>query len=89
MVELLLRVGISESFVDLIPFTLVADQGSGVGFLLQNPADHGGIPEIFFENLFLILGHSFPNQLQLHFAGVLRFCSFSIRAIALNPMPLT
>ena len=66
MTELLLRFGISESLVDLISFALVADQGSGIGFLLQNPADHCGIPEVLFQDLLLIFGHSFSDQFQLH-----------------------
>ena len=67
MPKLLLWVGISESLVDLISFALMADQGSGIGFLLQNPADHGCIPEVLFQDFLLIPRHLFPNQLQLHF----------------------
>ena len=66
MPKLLLWVSVTECLVDLIPLTLVTDQGSGVGFLLQDPADHGGIPEILFQNLLLIFWHPFPYQLQLH-----------------------
>ena len=37
---LLLGIGEAKGLVDLVPFTLVTDQGAGICFVLQDPADY-------------------------------------------------
>ena len=64
---LLLGIGETEGLVDLVPLALVADQGAGVGFVLQDPADHGAVPKVFLLDLLLQpLRHPLAQQLPLH-----------------------
>lgn len=74
MPELLCGIGEAESLVDLVPFAFVADQGSCIGFILQQATYHGAIPQILFLDLgFQTLWHPLPQQYHLHLGWCLSF----------------
>ena len=56
-------------FVDLIGVGLMADQGSDIKLIFQDPLDGGVLPQIAVSNLGLVITQSFAQQLLLIVAG--------------------
>ena len=74
MAELLLRACVSEGLIDLISLALVADQGPGVGFLLQDSTDH-----LAAHTIAQSFGNSYGNFLsrpRFYLINKITFCQF-------------
>ena len=50
MPELLVRAGCSIGFVNFVSFAFMADECSGIGLILEDAADHRGIPQVFLDD---------------------------------------
>ena len=66
MPELLVRAGCSIGFVNLVSFAFMADERPGIGFVLEDAADHGGVPQIFLDDQFLFLRQPLSDEMLLH-----------------------